>query len=184
MTGQRSKQLALCLGLALCAVAIWAIIVRPAQTWKHSNAAAFAHAHEQAARLSDRLQSLRLEAAAMSAITEFDGVWMAENGGEATARVQAALSDLARQNGISLRAITPLRTEAIPLKSAVFFRIEAEAPLDHLVGFLRAAEYNTPVLVFEKGSIRRLSKPGLLTEQPVVFFQFDIMAAFELTREG
>ena len=157
---------------------LWFVALRPAQAWKDAQFAALDEAQERSAQLTDRLDDLRREATAMSAATSFDGIWSAATPGEATARVQAQLSDLASQNGISFRAITPLRTEAIPLKQAVSFRIEAEAQLDQLVAFLRAAEYASPVLVFEKGSIRRLSKPGAATPQPVVFFQFDVFAPY------
>lgn len=182
--GRNVIRLALLLGIGSVGIAVWLGVVRPAQAWKEEQFNALTTAQEQSARLAERLQTLRREAAAMSASTDFDGVWEAQSAGEATARVQATLSDLARQNGISFRAITPLRTDAIPLKSAVSFRVEAEAPLDRLVAFLRAAEYNTPVLVFEKGSVRRLSKPGTPTEQPLVFFQFDVMAAYDLVERG
>ena len=182
--GRRGIRLVLLAVLVSVAAALWIAVIQPAQAWKSEQFTALAAAQEQSARLSDRLVTLRREAAAMSAATDFDGVWTAQSAGEATARVQAALSDLARQNGISFRAITPLRTEAIPLKQAVAFRVEAEAPLDRLVGFLRAAEYNSPVLVVEKGSIRRLSKPGIPTEQPLVFFQFDVFAAYDLAEGG
>lgn len=181
---RRNARIALLGGLIALGAALWFGVVQPAQAWKAQQFNALAAAQEQSARLADRLVTLRREAAAMSAATDFDGVWTAQSAGEATARVQAALSDLARQNGISFRAITPLRTEAIPLKQAVSFRVEAEAPLDRLVNFLRAAEYNSPVLVFEKGSIRRLSKPGIPTEQPLVFFQFDVFAAYDLAEGG
>lgn len=184
MTGRNTARIGLLAGLLALSGLIWVGVIQPAQAWKADQIAALAAAQEQSARLADRVDALRREASAMSAATDFDGVWTAESAGEATARVQAALSDLARKNGISFRAITPLRTEAIPLKQAVSFRVEAEAPLDRLVNFLRAAEYNTPVLVFEKGSIRRLSKPGIPTEQPVVFFQFDVFAAYDLTEGG
>lgn len=180
----RRAKLGLVLGLATISAGVWFGIIRPAQAWKDDQFTALKTAQEQSARLADRLHTLQREAAAMSAATDFEGVWTAQSAGEATARVQATLSDLARKNGISFRAITPLRTEAIPLKSAIAFRVEAEATLDRLVAFLRAAEYNTPVLVFEKGSIRRLSKSGTPTEQPLVFFQFDILAAYDLAEGG
>lgn len=178
--GRRGKRLALALGLTACAAALWVGVLRPAQAWKDDQFAALSAVQQQSVQLTERLQNLRREAALLSAATDFDGVWSAQSAGEATARVQAALSDLARQNGISFRAITPLRSTAIPLKDAVSFRVEAEAPLDRLITFLRAAEYNSPVLVFEKGSIRRLSKPGPQPEQPLVFFQFEIMAPYDL----
>ncbi|WP_415400583.1 GspMb/PilO family protein [Tateyamaria sp. SN3-11] len=184
MMGRVGARLMLLGGLGVAGVALWLGVVAPAQAWKNSQYAALATAQEQSAGLTERLERLRREAAAMSASTHFDGVWQAANPGEATARVQARLSDLARQNGIAFRAITPLRTESIPLKQAVAFRIEAEARLDRLVAFLRAAEYASPVLVIEKGSLRRLSKPGVPTEQPIVFFQFDIMAAYDLAEGG
>lgn len=178
--GRRASQLLLLAGLAVIGVLVWIGVVTPAQAWKDRQYAALMDAQERSTRLVNSLQLLRREAAAMSAATEFDGIWSAASPGEATARVQARLSDLARQSGVSFRSITPLRTEAIPLKSALSFRVEAEAGLDQMVAFLRAAEYSSPVLVFDKGSIRRLSKPGASGPQPVVFFQFDIMAAYEL----
>lgn len=177
------RRLALVLALCLAGVALWFGALAPAQAWKDNQYAALSDAQERSAQLIERLEALRDEAAAMSAATDFDGVWTAASPGEATARVQANLSDIARRNGISFRAITPLRSEAIPLKNAVTFRVEAEASLDRLVAFLREAEYTSPVLVFEKGSVRRLSRPGPTSEQPVVFFQFDIMAAFDLEED-
>ena len=180
MTGRAGSLGALAV-LGVLGAVLWFVALRPAQAWKEAQVAALAEAQQRSAQLTDRLEDLRREATAMSAATDFDGIWSAATPGEATARVQAQLSDLARRNGISFRAITPLRTEAIPLKQAVSFRVEAEAQLDQLVAFLRTAEYASPVLVFEKGSIRRLSKPGAATQQPIVFFQFDVFAAYDAT---
>lgn len=177
------RRLALLAALGLVGAVVWFGALAPAQAWKDSQFAALSDAQERSAQLIERLDTLRKEAAAMSAATDFDGVWRAASPGEATARVQASLSDIARRNGIAFRAITPLRTEAIPLKDAITFRVEAEASLDRLVAFLREAEYSSPVLVFEKGSVRRLSRPGPTTEQPVVFFQFDVLAAFDLEED-
>ncbi|MEL7092555.1 MAG: hypothetical protein AAFN94_12550 [Pseudomonadota bacterium] len=171
-------------GLCALAAALWFGAIVPAQDWKAAQFAALENAQRKSVELADRLNGLHREAAALSTATNFDGVWSAANPGEATARVQARLSELARQNGISFRAITPLRTEAIPLKPAVAFRIEAEARLDLLTAFLQEAEFSTPVLLFEKGSIRRLSKPGPPAEQPIVFFQFDVLAAYDLVEGG
>ena len=171
-------------GLGALASAIWFGALGPAQDWKAAQFAALDDAQRKSIELADRLQDLQREAAALSTATNFDGVWTAANPGEATARVQARLSELARQNGITFRAITPLRTEAIPLKPAVAFRIEAEARLDLLTAFLREAEFSTPVLLFEKGSIRRVSKPGPPPEQPIVFFQFEVLAAYDIAEGG
>ena len=180
MTERRGARLILLVGLAVAGAVIWFGVLKPAQAWKDAQFAALAAAQGQSASLMTRLNTLQNEAAALSAAATFDGVWAAQNAGEATARVQATLSDLARQNNITLRAITPIPNAAIPLKQALAFRIEAEASLDQLEGFLRAAEYHSPVLVFENGLLRRLSKPGPANIQPQVFVQFDVMAAYEL----
>ena len=180
---RRLRSLVLLVALCGAGVTLWFTVLAPAQAWKGAQSTALSDAQERAAQLIGRLETLRNEAAAMSASTDFDGVWAAASPGEATARVQASLSDIARRNGISFRAITPLRADAIPLKNAVTFRVEAEASLDRLIAFLREAEYTSPVLVFEKGSIRRLSRPGPPSEQPIVFFQFDVMAAYDLEED-
>ncbi|WP_299695264.1 GspMb/PilO family protein [uncultured Tateyamaria sp.] len=184
MMRSRAASLSLLAGVLALVPLLWFGLWQPAQAWKEAQFTALADAQQRSAALAQRIETLSREAAALSAATQFDGVWQAANAGEATARVQAQLSDLARQNGITFRAISPLRTEAIPLKNAVSFRVEAEARLDQLTTFLRAAEYASPVLVFEKGSLRRLSRPGPPSEQPILFFQFDVLAAYDIAEGG
>lgn len=184
MTAEAKRTFAF-LGVLTCLAAlIWFAIVRPAQAWKAKEIAALSEAQERSSILGERLAELRHEKDVLSAATGFEGIWSAATAGEATARVQATLSDLARRNGIALRAITPLRAARLPLKQAVSFRIEAEAPLDRLVSFLRDAEFHTPLLAFDKGTVRRLARPALKTPQPVVFFQFDVTAPYDLAEEG
>lgn len=171
-------------GLGALAAALWFVALAPAQAWKAEQARALLTAQTRTADLAQRLQSLRRDVAALSLASDFGDVWKATSPGEATALVQATLSDIARRHGIAFRAITPLRTDPIPLKQAVSFRLEAEATLDRLVAFLREAEYHSPVLVFERGALRRLTKPGPPTKQPLVSFQFDVTAAFDIVGDG
>lgn len=163
---------------------VWLGLVVPLQTWGNTQKEALSAAQSKTLHVLQSVQNLEAEKQALGAGAEFDGVWSAQNLSEATAKVQATLGDIARQNGISLRSISPLSQPSLPLLEAVAFRIEAEASLDKLVRFLRQAEYSDPILRVEKASVRRLSKLDLSGAQPIVFFQLEVLAPVETTSEG
>ena len=169
---------------AALATVAWFAAVDPLRAWAARERTALSDAQERGARLIASVEELERQEATAASGGQFEGLWQAASVGEATAKVQASLSSMARRHGISLRTIAPLRAEPLPFAEALAFRIEAEARLDQLTAFLREAEYASPVLLFDNGTIRRLVKAGKQPEQPMVFFQFTITAAYDLGERG
>jgi type II secretory pathway component PulM len=161
-------------GLVGLAVLVWAGLVAPAMEWRAGLARQLADTRAETARLNLSLGDLRQERSALTLGGTEGLVWSAPKLGEATALVQGRVSELAKEFGLSLQSISPLpgRDDS----TAVGFRLELEAPLDRLVQFLLALEYHSPVFAIDQATLRRLNRPGPVTEQPTLFVQLDIIA--------
>ncbi len=159
-------------------------IVQPLAAWRNATLVTAEAAIVETQRLMAGMSSLRTERAQLSGSGIDALVWPGERLGELTARVQGRISELAVRHGLQLRSITPTGTRALPLTSAVGFRIESETTLDRLVGFLREVEHHSPGLIVDRATLRRLSRPGDEPLQPVLFLQIDIVAPVAATEDG
>lgn len=176
-------------GLAALALLVWAAVIQPIRTWQAEALAGRDAAVREMARLGDRIAALTAERAGLSEGGTLDIVWNAQQMGQATARIQSALSGLASERGIALRSVAPSGTRDLSLAMAAGFRLEFEAMLDQLTGFLTDIEYHSPVLVVERATLRRLNRPqtaaaGGGLQQPLVFVQLDVLAPVLLTEGG
>lgn len=127
--------------------------------------------------ISHRVSEMETQLVALET-TEIDlSVWQAEEIGEASARVQADLSTIAREADMILRVVTPLPTETVAGVDRLRFRIEAEGSLDRYVAFLVAIEEHDPVLAIDRTQMRRVQERGQGgAMQPLILTQTDIAA--------
>lgn len=169
--------------LGVVALLIWLAVAQPLQTWRKAQLDARADAIAETQKLQSSIATLRAERNRYDVDGQLDILWQAERSGAATAMIQSEISRMAREQGVSLRAISPARQRDLSLADAVGIRIELEAALDQLSDFLRVVEYHSPALLIERATLRRLSKPGSALAQPLVFAQIDLAAPFVLQAE-
>lgn len=163
---------------------IWLAILQPLATWRAETASRLKDTRAESLRIQQSLLSLTQERNSLALGGTEGLVWAAPQLGEATALVQARVSELAKKNGLSLRSITPLSKRDSVSANSVGFRLELEAPLDRLTAFLVDLEYNSPALAVEQSDIRRLIRPGPDQGQPALFVQLDILAPVVLADGG
>ncbi|WP_208353081.1 type II secretion system protein GspM [Pseudaestuariivita rosea] len=169
------------LTLVTVMVLIWVALLSPILNWRSQVQNELQSAQIEQARLQRSIAQLMTEQARLSADDATSVLWTAFQSGEATARVQASLSTMARQSGVNLRSIAPVRARELPFSQALAFRLESEASLDQMVALLRAIEYSNPPLVIERANVRRLTRPTRSSDQPLVFFQLEILAPVIIT---
>lgn len=162
---------------------IWLAILAPLAAWKMSSVAQLEAAQQEASRLQASIQRLQTEKAQLASGDISEIVWAAPLLGEATARIQARVSELASQEGLALRSITPIGERDFPLTGAVALRLEAEAPLDRLTNFFIKADHHTPVILINQANIRRLVRPGETPQQPLLFVQVEIVVPVDISGE-
>jgi len=171
--------------LVAIAALVWTALLRPAQVWQTQSLQARTDAMQGIERLTRNIAALQAERAGLSDDGALGTVWTAQQMGEATARIQSSLSALAAARGVSLRSVSPTSQRDLSLANAAGFRLELEAGLDQLTGFLTDIEYHTPVLLVERASLRRLNKAGSgQRTQPLVFAQIDLLAPVTLQQGG
>lgn len=133
-----------------------------------------------------------LRARSVSLNQQFSGVgqanveqylWKAKQAGEMTAKIQAELGKLATQEGISLRSIIPTVSKDFSQIETTGLRIEAEADLSQFKDFILTLEQHEPALFIERAILRRINRPGISSEQPLIFFQIDILAPVKIGDE-
>jgi len=107
-------------------------------------------------------------------------IWQARQLGEMTARIQARLGEIARENGVTLRAVTPAVARDMPHVETTALRIEGEADLAQFRNLILNIEQHSPTLFIERATIRRLNRVERISEQPLVFFQLDIAAPIRI----
>jgi hypothetical protein len=165
------------MGLLLVAFGvIWIALAAPAITWRETTFARLEAARTETARLSRSSTKLNAQIAGLGSVETDNRFWAADQTGEAYALVQGALSRSATENGIAFRAMTPLpAAQREGLESAIV-RIEFEADLAQLTGFLRAIEYATPALPVDRATLRKLVRPNDFSRLPALFVQIDIAA--------
>ncbi len=170
--------------LALILAMAWMGLVRPVADWRMARFSAHTASVSETERLSVSVDRLKRDLAQLSQKEDLDLIWSAQEIGEVTAQVQASISAMARETGISLRSVTPGNAPDFPFVKTVGFRLEGEARLDQLLSFLRALEGANPALVVERAHLRRLNRVGEATELPVLFLQLELMAPVRVAREA
>ncbi len=155
---------------------VWFFIVAPVMQIQAAQTADLQAAQVEKVRLTAAITNLTFRLENGDAADLKGEIWQAKQAGEMTARIQAELGDIARANGITLRSVTPARAPQLPLVETTALRIEAEADLSQFRALIIAIEQHSPALFIERASIRRLNRPGRISEQPLVFFQLDIVA--------
>lgn len=176
--------------LLFCTLAVstlglfWLAILLPLSVWKSDTTRQIVDTRLELASLQQSLAAMVQERNALTLGGSEGMIWTAAQLGQVTALVQARVSELAKQHGLSLRSITPSQNRGIQSAGTVSFRLELEAPLDRLTDFLVALEYNSPALAVEQSTLRRLNRPGPVTEQPALFVQLDILAPIVIADAG
>ncbi|MDO6591944.1 hypothetical protein DS901_02480 [Loktanella sp. D2R18] len=155
----------------------------PLAGWRSAKLAEHAQTQARRAQLEDSIARLEAERVAFVSDDLAGLTWEGAQEAEATAKVQSAVNDMARNNGILMRSIAPTRDNNTEITNAIGFRLEFEASLDQLVPFLKTAEFSQPALVVTRASLRRLARPNRTGTQPDIFAQIDIVAPFSLTTE-
>ncbi len=161
--------------------ATYFLILLPLGNWRQSTL------DRQIDLVNDREQLegrvAQLEAEKQSFVSDdLEGlIWEGEQQAEATAKVQSAINDIARDNGILMRSIAPTNNVDIGIPNAISFRLEFEASLDQLVSFLKTIEFGQPALVVTRANTRRLVRPGQASLQPELFVQLDIAAPISIS---
>ncbi len=162
------------------AVLVWAAILQPAAAWKTRQFDQRQASATKVATLKGSLARLAAEEASLGTDTDNASLWPAGQLGEATARVQSAISASATQNAVDLHSITPTQGTALAIARTVSFRLEAEASLDAFSAFLLDLEFHTPALLVESADLRLLSRPTGQGAQPLIFVQMEIIAPVRL----
>jgi len=165
---------------AIIALILWLTVLAPLAAWRADRLSTLEQETSALARLEQRVAAMTRERAALSSQGDLGIAWSADRIGAATARVQSELNRLAATHGVTLRAIAPVRARELPGLDSAGFRIEGEATLDRLVPFLVALDHHGPALLVEKATLRRLTRPGAPTAQPVLFVQMDLLAPVRL----
>ena len=178
------KRILVWLFLLAVAALVWVVAIGPLLLWRSDVQADLGASRTKAERLIESITRLEQEKRLLSTETNIEGVWTAGTASKATALVQAGLSTLAREQGIAFRSIAPLENPDMPLMSAVAFRVEAEVTLDRLVSLLRKIEFSSPILLVERGTVRRLSRNTTGSPQPTVFVQLEITAPVLLPEDA
>lgn len=166
-----SAGLALLLGIALVVA-----VLMPLGSWRAAVLARKAAEDAELARLGATRLRLTAERDLLSGAVPAVGIWPAAPIGEVTARIQSELSALSRDSGVSLHSVAPTGPKPLASAATVGFRLEAQARLDQLSDFLRALEFHSPPILIAQAQLRRIARPGDVAEQPLVFFQLDLIA--------
>lgn len=170
--------------LVVIGLGVWVFVILPILDWRRDIAAATQRNSQQIERHVASIEDLSSEQAQLQATSIDPFLWTAREQGAATARVQERISQLASENGVSIRAITPTGAREIPSADAVSFRLEIEASLDQLTPFLAGVEEHTPALAIERADLRRLARPGPPPMQPILFAQLEILAPIRIDAEA
>jgi len=171
----RAKLLGYGLVIAIAAL-VWGAVLSPLSTWRSNSLAAHDIAARDYGRLLESTRRLQNEMAFFSKSGSQDYIWQAEQSGEATAKIQSGINNLAARSGITLRSISPAPEKQLPFATGVAFRLESEATLDQVLGFILGIESSEPALLIERATLRRSSRPGRTSEQSLMFFQIDVTA--------
>lgn len=176
----RLAALAILVGLL---AGVWFFIINPVIQTKSALTADLQSTQAEKNHLTAAIANLAFRLENGDAADLQGEIWQAKQAGEMTARIQAELGAIAHANGITLRSVTPARAPRMPLVDTTALRIEAEADLAQFRALIITIEQHSPALFIERATIRRLNRPGRISEQPLVFFQLDIAAPIRIGGE-
>ncbi|SMX26034.1 General secretion pathway protein M [Pelagimonas phthalicica] len=159
---------------------IWLSVGQGLYNWRDTALSKREEMRSELQKLEGSLAALKRDHSQFGETGELTLIWAAKEAGAVTALIQSEISKLAKDHGVSLRAVTPAKESGLSLQEATGFRIEFEASLDQLTGFLQDIEYSSPALVVDRAVLRRLNKPGHKHPQPLVFAQIDLAAPIRL----
>ncbi len=143
--------------------------------WRASTLASRASVAGERTRLAASVARLEAEKQ-MFVLDDLTGlIWEGLQSAEVTAKVQSALNDTARQNGIVMRSIAPANQRG-QAADVLGFRLEFEASLPQLVAFLKEIEFGRPPIIITRANMRRLVRANQEEAQPVLFVQIDVNA--------
>lgn len=162
--------------LIACAALVYVVAVQPFTQWRERVEAEYVNALETQQRLSESIARMSTEIDGIANDPDLPLAWLAPQMGQANAQVQAQLGQLAREAGISLRSTTPIGERDLPYAESIAFRLEGEGDLDQWQDLLRAIEFNNPPILIERGTMRRLVRPGPESEQPTLYAQLELFA--------
>lgn len=154
----------------------WASVIAPVSQWRAASLLRHEVALTEQARLNTSTLRLKSELDFLSQSESQGFVWQAEQSGAVTAKIQSSLNTLASRAGIALRSISPAPEIELPYATGAAFRLESEATLDQILKFILSIEFNKEALLIERATLRRLNRPNRTSQQPLLFFQLDILA--------
>lgn len=166
--------------IAAFAALSYVLVIAPLSQWRADAIAGLASVQQERVQLTQSIARLEAERESYAREDLSGLMWEASQIAQATARVQSALNDIARRNGIPVRSIAPTNAQGATSENTITFRLEFEASLDQLVPFLKTVEFDQPVLVVTRANMRRLTRPGDSGPQPDLFVQLDITAPVSL----
>ncbi|WP_284165974.1 type II secretion system protein GspM [Frigidibacter sp. SD6-1] len=155
-------------------------VLLPLSDWRAETATRLSQVRAELEHLNKSIAELQAEMTRLSAGIAESYRWSAPQLGEASAMVQSRISDVARQVGVSLRQISPLPDRDIGSSGLLGFRIELEATVDNFVKFLIQVEQNSPALTVRRATVRRLTRAEVVSSQPFLFVQIDLLAPVAL----
>ncbi|WP_108813231.1 GspMb/PilO family protein [Loktanella sp. Alg231-35] len=170
--------------ITMFVASLYLAVVAPLSAWRSASLEGLSSVENEIAQLEARVATLTIGQQSFVSDDLSGLTWEAAQMAEATAIVQSAVNDTARENGIVLRSIAPASGSETEIESAIGFRLEFEAHLDQLVPFLKAVEFGQPALVVTRANLRRLSRPNQSNPQPELFVQIELAAPVTLTDEG
>ncbi|MES0863750.1 type II secretion system protein GspM [Ruegeria sp. SCPT10] len=165
---------------AAIAVLVCFSIVAPLNAWKARGLEMRNQALSEIDRTQATIDRLKQQSEILAQNENQEFLWRAEQIGAVTAKIQTVVTASAANNGVSLRSITPLKAKRIATVDAASFRLEFEASLDQVTGFLKEIEYATPALLVEKAQFRQFRKPADDRSQPVLNAQLELIAPIYL----
>lgn len=166
--------------LALTLMLAWIGVIAPLGAMVRNAEQALKGSQEEAQKISLTIKRLKGEIEELETADLSGAIWLAEREGALSAQVQSRLGEMARSEGVGLRSISPIPPVDLPLAEATALRIEGEATLDQFGAMLHGIEYNAPLLLVNRATIRRLARPARDSAQPQIFFQLDIVAPARL----
>ena len=162
----------------------WLAVIQPLSDWRVARFETQKRLTNEIAHLRSSIGSLEATHSLLSQDKVLDMIWIGDTSGEVAAHIQTEIDAAARNTDIELRSIAPVPAGPLPLSDATAFRIEGEAPLDHLAEFLRMLEFSTPALLIENATLRRLNRVDIDAAQPMIFVQMNVSAPTSISDRG